>query len=150
MIGHSSIRCGLQNPEIEQLINDQMEDINFRFGFESTYDFDRFLFTNNMLAFSRRPRRVNPQMVTNLDNMGGANYSGVSVSQEDIDSGNQQWQEARLETPSLDSSDEEMTEYFLATNAAEPPQETFTDDANTTHTTHSLQVHYEFEIQHPT
>ncbi|XWS44913.1 hypothetical protein CRYUN_Cryun15aG0090800 [Craigia yunnanensis] len=54
IIGHSTPYCPHSNPDIERMINEQMEGIQRRFEFVTGYDLQEFLFTNNLKAFYNR------------------------------------------------------------------------------------------------
>ena len=51
IIGHSTAHYPYLNPEIERLINGQIENIRQYFGFEIGYDLQSILFSNNLSDF---------------------------------------------------------------------------------------------------
>ena len=54
IIGHSTTHYPHLNLNIERMVKEQMEHINRRFAFETGYDLQHILFTNNIRAFHSR------------------------------------------------------------------------------------------------
>ena len=64
-IGHTAPHCPQLNPDIERMINDQMESNNRRFDYETGYDLQNILFTNNIRAIHNRQNRRTTRIEVN-------------------------------------------------------------------------------------
>ena len=65
IIGHTAPHCPHLNPDIEKMINDQIESNNRRFDYETVYDLQNILFTNNIRAFHNRQNRRTTRIEVN-------------------------------------------------------------------------------------
>ncbi|XWS48182.1 hypothetical protein CRYUN_Cryun13aG0051400 [Craigia yunnanensis] len=54
IIGHCAPHYPYLNPDIERMINDQTDSIHMCFEYETGYDLNEVLFTNNFKAFFNR------------------------------------------------------------------------------------------------
>ena len=65
IIGHIAPHCLHLNPDIERMINDQMKSNNRQFDYETGYDLQNILFTNNIRAFHNRQNRRTTRIEVN-------------------------------------------------------------------------------------
>ena len=66
IIGHTAPHCPHLNLDIERMINDQIESNNRRFYYETGYELQNILFTNNIRAFHNRQNRRTTRIEVNV------------------------------------------------------------------------------------
>ena len=135
IIGHTTPHCPQLNPEIERMIEFQMENINKRFAFDTGYDFQNVLFTNNIRAFHHKSTRRTTGIETIIRRK----------SQQEVPANNQAPQTPEVwHVDSSDEDDENSKEMYTEGNQAgsEPPLQ-----AEPLEVRFSEEMHQEWERQ---